>query len=446
MARLNFEQARNNLAIVEEAKNSKRTEIKNLYKSLTKNQEILDFLMIQIGKDIEQRFPGVKFRLISRIKTEKSLSDKVENDLAGLTDKKKISELEIYDIIALSIIIEKVPDEIKTGDASFDDRISELIHIRNDSKINIKIHEEQYEGYKNRIEALKTSRKEKILHKKENDKKIEEVSQDPEDKYGIKEYLEKISESLDSAVRDIGEQVKNMEKDMNNMKTIIDRTRDRYDKENNECNHTLADFIIKNLSKFDNVKTLGLSDIAKRFKQKENYDGYRAVHNCYQMKVSFKNEKDKEEEINFRCEIQGKSIDAFYVADKGKAARYHTNQKEEPGKIVKRKKLPQSLNFKTKKEIEEFREEVEKTVPQYRIYRHVKKKAEVEDSNENHPDIYTLSQKECFILFYANQLFGNDTLGIPANPQILDDIVNSSKLSEKGLKYKDYAYEDVEER
>ena len=171
MARLNFEQARNNLAIVEEAKNSKRTEIKNLYKSLTKNQEILDFLMIQIGKDIEQRFPGVKFRLISRIKTEKSLSDKVENDLAGLTDKKKISELEIYDIIALSIIIEKVPDEIKTGDASFDDRISELIHIRNDSKINIKIHEEQYEGYKNRIEALKTSRKEKILHKKENDKK-----------------------------------------------------------------------------------------------------------------------------------------------------------------------------------------------------------------------------------------------------------------------------------
>lgn len=445
MASLDFAQARDKLANADNAKAKKRAEIMQLYESLTQNKEILDFLMIQIGKDIEKRFPDVKFRLISRIKTEKSLSDKLENDLSGVTDVKKIDDLDIYDIIALSIIIEKVPDDIHTSDTSFNDHISELIQIRNESKNNIRIHEEQYEGYQNRIELLKQRKKEKTQQRKENDQKIAEISQDKEDKYGMKDYLMRISKSLESATYDIDEQIKNMEKDMANMRIIVNRTKDRYAKESNECNHTLADFIIKNLSKFENVKSMGLSDIAKRFKQKENYDGYKAVHNCYEMKVNIKDENGEDKEVKFRCEIQGKSIDAFYVADRGKAARYHTNQKEEPGKIVKRKKLPNSLNIKNKKEIEDFRTEIQKTVPEYRIYRHLKSKTGADDSI-NQPDVYTLSPKECFVLYYSNQLLGNDTLGISASPEILTDIVSSSKLSGKGKKYKNYKYEDVEER
>lgn len=446
MAGLDLEEARNKLEESEKAKADKRAEIKRLYDSLTQNKEILDLLMLQIGKDIEARFPNVKFMLISRIKTEKSLSDKLENDLSGITDVKKIKELDIFDIIALSIIIESVPDEIHTGDTSFDDHIAELIQIRNESKNNIKINQEQYNGYQKRIDCFKERKEEKLCQEKENDEMLSNISQDSEDKYGMKDYLMKISKSLKSDIEDIDEQIKNMETDMANMKLIVSRTKDRYAKESNECNHTLADFIIKNLSKFDNVKEMELSDIPKRFKQKENYDGYKAVHNCYELNVKFKDVNGEEKNVEFRCEIQGKSIDAFYIADRGKAARYHTNQKEEPGKRVKRKKLPNSLEIQTSQDIDEFREEIRRTVPEYRIYRHSKSKTGVDENNLNQPDVYTLSPKEAFVLYYSNQLLGNDKLGINASPEILDDIVSSSKLSGNGRIYKDYKYVEVEER
>ena len=105
LSRLDFGKTKDKISIIENAKDEKRTQMRNLYSSLTKNQEFLDLLMIQIGKDIEEKFPGVKFRLISRIKTENSFSDKLENDLVGLVDKKRIEEVKIYDVIALSIII-----------------------------------------------------------------------------------------------------------------------------------------------------------------------------------------------------------------------------------------------------------------------------------------------------------------------------------------------------
>lgn len=445
MGSFDFTQARDKLAVIEDAKSDKRQEIKNRYNSLIKHEEILDFLMLQIGKDIEQKFPGVEFRLISRIKTEASLSDKLENDLATLKDKKKIDEVDIYDIIALSIIIENVPDDIKTSDESFNDHMADLIQMRNETKGNIRMHEKQIEGYQKRIDILKAREKEKKEHKKENDEMIKLMSQDGENKNGIVDYLERIGESLQSAVIEIGGQIKGLGEDIESMKLTLQRTNDRYEKENNECNHSLADFIVKNLAKFEDLKSLGIAEIPKRFKQKENYDGYRATHNCFEMNVKTQNENGDEEEIKYKFELQGKSIDAFYIADRGKAAKYHTNQKEEPGKIVKRKRLPNILNAKTKKEKDDLKTEVEKTVPQYRIYRHVKNKVGV-DSIQNVPDVYKLSQKECFVIYYSNQLFGNKTLEIKPNEDVLDDVIKTNILSGKGRKYKNYKYEDVEER
>lgn len=446
MRKVNLIKTKDQIAIVEKAKNDKREEIRNLYETLTQNEEILDILMIQIGKDIEERFPGVKFRLISRIKTEKSLSDKVENDLAGLVDKKKIDEIKIYDIIALSIIIEHIPDEVHTGDLSFDSHITELIQIRNDTKAFLKMHKAQMKEYERRMEELKGKKKEKIEAKKINDKKIKELKDAGFNEYEIIEHLSKISEALSMAEKDMNETMKNISEDTEKMQVIIDRTIDRLDKENNECNHNMADYIIKNLTKFDNVKALNLENIPNRLKQKENYDGYRATHNCYEMQMSVSNENGKDEDINYICEIQGKSIDAFYVADRGKAAKYHTNQTEVPGKIVKRKKLPDVLKYKTKKEIEELRKEVDRTVPQYRIYRHTSENNENGDKRKNSQDVYKLSKKECFVLFYSNQLFGNEMLEISPHKTILDDVVKTNKLSDIGQKYKDYNYEEVAER
>ena len=50
---------------IEKAKNKKRNEMKKMYNSLVNNQEMLDILMLQLGKNIEKKFPGLEFRLIS---------------------------------------------------------------------------------------------------------------------------------------------------------------------------------------------------------------------------------------------------------------------------------------------------------------------------------------------------------------------------------------------
>ncbi len=440
---VDFGKTKDKIAGTEAAKNAKRSEMKKLYKSLTENQEFLDILMIQVGKDIEEKFPGVKFRLISRIKTEKSFSDKLENDLAGLVEKKKIEEVKIYDIIALSIIIEEVPDNIVSNDASFDSHISELIRIRKDTKSNLEMHNSQILSYKKRIKILENKKQRKLESKAKNDEKIKEVSKIKKDILGIKEHLENISKSLEEDIADIDEQIKNKEEDIRNMETIISRTKERFDKESNECNHAMADFIIRNLTKFDNVKTLGVTEIPKRLKQKQNYDGYRAIHNCYEAQIKVKDEVGSDEYFHFICEMQGKSIDAFYVADRGKAAKYHSGLVQEPGKIVKDKNLPNMLDINTPEEIERFRKDVRKKVPRYRIYRKLKDK---DKKGQTIHEVYRLSMKECFMLYYFNQLFGNTELGIEPQKRQLDDLVTESKLSDSDFQvYRNYHYNEIGE-
>ncbi len=444
---VDFEKTKDKIAVTEDAKNEKRLEMMNMYNNLVKNQEFLDILMIQMGKDIEEKFPGVEFRLISRIKTEKSFSDKLENDLIGLVDKKKIEDVKIYDTIALSIIIESVPDDIKANDPSFDSHMAELIRMRKDTHTNLKLHNAQIEEYKRRIEELKAKKQQKLSWKESNDKKIQELETLEDDIYGILDHLNKISNGLKSAVNDMDEQISHIEQDIKNMKSIISRTKDRYAREDNECNHALADFIIRNLVKFDNVKTLNLTEIPKRLKQKENYDGYRAIHNCYSTQMRVRTDDDKEENFHFICEIQGKSIDAFHVADRGKAARYHTNQAQEPGKICKRKKLPNILDVNTPEEIEKFKQEVEKNVPRFRVYTHSNYVDNEESGVRKSPEVYKLTLKECFMLYYANQLLGNEKLKIESKRDELKNLVESKKLPDDDYRlYRNYNYVDLLEK
>lgn len=448
---MDFGKTKERITVLEDSKNEKRQEMNSLYESLTQNTEFLDLLMIQIGKDIEENYPGVRFRLISRIKTEKSFGDKLNNDLIGLVDKKKIEEVKIYDIIALSIIIEHVPHNIKSNDLSFDTHISELIAMRQNTQASLKLHKEQLAEFENRIKTLNERKIQKKDFKQKNDIQIANVTKEIERQKERSEFLQEqlshliaVGQSIDEDIETIDTQIKYVQNDIQNMLSIIERTKERFAKEDNECNHALADYLIKNLTKFDNVKALNLTEIPKRLKQKENYDGYRAVHNCYESRIRVKNEDGKEEDFYFVCEIQGKSSDAFYVADRGTAAKYHTNPRQEPGKVVKSKKLPDVLKIQTDEQLAEFREKVRRTVPRYRIYRHSFSKNNTESSPA---DVYQLSMKECFLCYYYNQLFGNEQLGMQANKAVLDNIVLSDKLSDKdGKTYKDYEYQNMDER
>lgn len=413
--KLDFSEIKNSINEVEKAKNKKREEMSEMYDELNNNQEFLDILMLQIAKDIETKYPGVQFRIISRIKSPDSFSAKVENDLMDVGEISKINDVMIYDIVALSIIIENVPDDIKANDPKFDSHIKDLINMRNESKINIDKYKAEISDYRKRLvedEKRLEEHREKLKENKE--KQQEQIS--PE----FKTYLEDMQKYITSNIYDIEERMENINRDILDKMKPVQRTEDRYAKENNDCNNALADYIIKNLCQFENVKQLKLSQIPGRLKNKENYDGYKATHNCYRTTVH----NEKGEKLNFICEIQGKSIDAFYIADRGKAAIYHINQTQVPGKIVKEKKLPEDiLKISTDAEKEAFRKYMDKKVPRYRVY--VSSPLSKEELNDmkskgkkgTNGHIYKLSRRESFMLYYYNQLAGNEGIKIQGHPE-----------------------------
>jgi len=435
---LNFENTKNKIDIRDKAKKRKRDQVYKLYENLSsKGEEFLDILMLQIGKDIEEKFPGVKFRLISRIKTQESLSDKLENDLEKADTQKEIKDIKIYDIIALSVVVEYVPSNIMTNDDSFNKCISTFFQKRTSAKNTKKDYQKQINEHKQKIEQLKRFKIEKEKFKETIDKKIAEFSEIQQNPLDIIDTLLQNSGQMQNEINFFDEQIKLMNNNISSFENSICETEKIINESSNECNHILADYLIRNLGKFDNVKSLGITEVPKRFKTKNNYDGYRAAHNCYEVSLKEKDDKGKEEDFYFVCEIQGKSIDAYYDADRGKAAKYHINPKQESGKIAKGKRLPDILNANTEAEKEEVKNKIIRRVPRFRIYRHNNS-----DINSE-PNVYKMSLKESFILYYYNQLFGNEKLAIPPKEkEYLDKLIKSDELvsSKDNKLYKNYNY------
>lgn len=444
MEKSNLKNVIKGIKSVEDAKNEKRKELKELYDNLTKNDEFLDIIMLQIGKDIEEKFPEVKFRILARIKSPESFDAKRENDLLGLTDKKEIEKVNIYDIIALSIIIEEVPDTVKANDEKFDTHMKELIGLRNETKIIIEKYENEIKEYENRIREDEESFRVHNEQLKTNEQMIEDVERqliqntDNEELLRTIEYLKSTEKYIKKNISDFEKRIANIKKDITEKeKTTIKRTKERYSRENNDCNQALADYIVTNMEKFDNMKALNINPIPKRLKHKENYDGYKATHNCFEAEVML----DDEQKLRYPFEVQGKSIDAYYIADRGKAAKYHINPTAQPGKIVKQKKLPDILGIKTEEQKEQFIREFDKKVPRFRIYvPSVISKEEKENliekgENAYRGKVYKLGKRESFMIYYWNQLVGNEEIGIEKHIEEFKKISQEDILPDDGGEY-----------
>lgn len=126
---------KNKIEGIQKAKNSKREEMKKRYEELTENEENLDMLMMQLGKEIERIFPNLRFVLLGRIKSPQSFEDKLENALNKCQDAKSVKEIQIYDIIGLNVIVEDVPNDLildnfkksESYDKDFESNISDYI-------------------------------------------------------------------------------------------------------------------------------------------------------------------------------------------------------------------------------------------------------------------------------------------------------------------------------
>lgn len=406
--------------IFEFVKNKKNKKMKDMYYKLIENEEYIDLIMTKLGNEIERLFPDLKFRLIGRIKSEKSFIQKLENALNKCEKISQIKEVKIYDIIGLNVVVEDVPEYIisetfkksKSYNNEFDLKISEMIEERENKKIDIKILKKVIKTNVKELKKIKSYIRTKT-------RKIEQLEK--EEKTTI----------LNSVINDYKEDIKNynmqIQKErgvIEGIKQVLENDKNSYEDKINDCNHEVAKFIVSKLTDFEEIKKINLKSIKNRFKIFDKDNGYKSVHNCFKMPLRRKNK--------YICEIQGKSIRAYNQANNGIAAKYHTNPEQKPGKKLKCKDLPDIFSIKTVEEKEQFLKEVKRNVPRFRVY----------DNSNGKSGIYKLSLRECYILYYYNQLYGNEVLGIEKNENQINELVKTQVLPDDE-KYNKYRYNEV---
>lgn len=414
---------KNKIEGIEKAKNNKREEMKRKYEELTENEENLDMLMMQLGKEIERIFPNLKFVLLGRIKSPQSFEDKLENALNKCQDIKNVKEVQIYDIIGLNVIVEDVPNDLKLDnfrksesyDKDFESNISYYILRKKTVVADMNRCKNDDDASKENLQRLK----EEINRKKNRLLKLNERLETVKEEQTKNQILEDMDE-IKQDIKNCNMQIKCLNKIMSTHNEILAHGKILDEIQKNECNNEMAKFIIRNLNKFECVKLLGVKSIKNRFKIIEKDNGYRSTHNCYAMKI-----KEKDRIVNYECEIQGKSIQAYYESSRGRAAKYHIQPDPKPGKKLKNKNLPDILSVKTPEDKKKFLDKVARTVPKFRIYR----------NNGGKSEIYKLSLRERYMFYYYNQLFGNEILGISKNNKQINAVTGTDILDGKGEIY-----------
>lgn len=427
-----LEDIKSKIALMDDAKNKKREEMRNLYDRLIENEENLDLLIMQLGKEIGRLFPSLKFKLIARIKSEKSFEDKLENALNKCSDLKSVNDVQIYDIIGLNVVIEEVPNDVISEDFkksssyedAFDLNITGLINERESKKLDMKVLKKIIKKEEKQIRKLKNFMKKKC----EKLAKLKETILKNPDNEILKEIILDYENDINNCNMQIGE----LTQKINILREVLENTKKSVEDKNNECNHEFAKFIVRKLSDFEGIQILGLKGIKNRFKILDKDNGYKSIHNCFSFSV-----KQQDKKVKYICEIQGKSINAFNQANNGRAAKYHVSPQAKKGKRLKNKNLPDILSVNTPEEKEMFLKQLRKSLPKFRLYRNLNGNAEV----------YNLSLRECYMYYYYNQLFGNEILGIQKNNEHINAIVTSGILSDDSKIYtNEFEYEQIEDR
>lgn len=414
---------KNKIEAMERAKNIKRTELKNMYTNLTENEENLDMLMMQLGKEVERIFPNLKFVLLGRIKSPQSFEDKMENALNKCQDTKSVKEIQIYDIIGLNVIVEDVPNDLtldtfrksESYDKDFESNISEYLLRKKVLESDIikcqKSHERCEEQLK-KVDRIKKKKAERLIKLQNR----YEYAETDNLRAQIIEEMKEIKEDI----KICNEQIEYLKNSIETQKEILAHGRVLNETQKNECNNEMAKFIIRRLTQFEGLKILELKSIKNRFKIIEKDNGYRSTHDCFKMQI-----KEENKTISYKCEVQGKSIEAYYESARGKAAKYHIKPDPKPGKRLKNKNLPDILSVKTEEDKKLFLEKVNRTVPRFRIYR----------NNGGKSEIYKLSLRECYMFYYYNQLFGNEIFDIQKNSEQINAVTRTDILDDKGKIY-----------
>ena len=417
----------NFLGIIDEIKDSnqikldKQTELMEKYENLSKSDRFIDIVMLQFAKEIEEKFRGVNFRIISRIKSKESFNNKLYNLLTSAKNEEEIKKIDIFDIIGISVVIEDVPEYLNTKDEDFNNQINEAIARRDETRSILEKNKVESIAYKKRLDEINKNLEKNNKVIEETKERLEKLSSENIEEL---DFLKDIIDHLENINEDYNIQIENNNRYEENVNKSLIRATEREVRENNACSNTLAKYIVQNFASLENLNKFNLKSVKGRFKNKREFNGYKATHDTF---ISTLDIEDKKIEITF--ELQGKSLGAYREADKGLASMYYRGRNiENESMIPKNKKMPNILNVSSEEERVKLLNELEYKLPKFRIYspKHVKQK----NDNKLSGCIHKFSQKENFIVYYSNELLGNKRLNIEPKKQEFDKTINDEIFKE----------------
>lgn len=267
----------------------RKVQLDEKYK-LLKSKEMSNFtniILASFGKEIEEKYPTIKYDLKERDKSLDSKNKKLNKKL--FEDKTPPMEVELYDTIGFRLVVTEIPYEFKTGDPEFDRNFESMLLERANA-------EEAY----NEQNAVYEEFTERFCNEKE-------------DSIELYKFAEQEAKK--------------------NLKNVYDTWQLKID----ECELVLSDYLIKFLSENSmTAKKFNLSNIPGRLKTHRKENGYYATHNG--IEVSDKNSPY----YGWMAELQGKSSRREEMCHTGSSA--HTNR---PGK---KRILPPLLESCNKKD------------------------------------------------------------------------------------------------
>lgn len=276
------------------------------------SKEYTEKILLEMGKEIQRRFPGVDFILKARFKSPKSHQGKIDRFM-----KKDVkSDKQIYDTIGFCLIVRSVSDNFEFNHAlcemSVEDRVNIGLEIDNE-KSSLRLLEKEYQSIMeeyNKLYDVNAIRK-KIEDLKKSDEPDEEMIQLLENSLKGQELIKSLAERLINEVDKKG-------------KKVIKIGNQYYEATDNKINEMIATHIMNKLTNDEtfmqslNLKTL---DNRKKFHDGGKSGYYRAYHDAIGS-TEHPWWKAEVQALSYQNYVNSKEGDAKHSSCEGKTRRF----------------------------------------------------------------------------------------------------------------------------
>lgn len=383
----------------EEKEEDYRKKLMDQYEFLTSDSslEFTQKVFMTLGREIEESFPGVKFRLKGRVKSRESAEEKI-NRIINKSDK---NDKKIFDTLGFCLVIDEIPFSAKIKHNLCQKSLNKRAVVKTQiAEQNLKLMRQ--------LERYEKSEKDEMSLIKEKEQALEDIKQlIDEEKYN------ELLQLIDKDKKMFSDHEKQHIVHIGDIQYAITKLKEQYELRDRECNNYLARHILnKIIDESPSLSKLGISRIPHRAKV---HDGGKTGYY-----VAFHDSVQSSKNKNWVLEIQAMSHQNYEESREGDAQHSKSEGKE--------RVLPPYGD--TKSEIEEFKELTLKETPQNMIYESGGKN---EDGTIKKGRVYVCSEVENITYHFLEAL--------EEHPELFKEIIRDEDLFSDVGKYID---DDVE--